>query len=133
MPHRALSFRGYSSGATVAVEMAHQLGDVVRDIMLIDGWAHYPDSIKQKAVLEDSLKRQQQQWQKQIGEQDLLLEKLLKLQWQRAQLFEQYRIPRSLHLSFCLKHKKFYLSLKIWIRFLTTGIGTLNNPSPSIT
>ena len=84
---------GYSSGATVAVEMAHQLGDVVRDIMLIDGWAHYPDSIKQKAVLEDSLKRQQQQWQKQIGEQDLLLEKLLKLQWQRAQLFEQYRIP----------------------------------------
>ncbi len=87
----------YSSGATLAVEMARQLGGAVHDILLFDRWAIYPNTIKQKTILDHSLKRQQQQWRKQFSEQNLFLERLLKLQGQRAQLFEQYHVSPISH------------------------------------
>ena len=97
---------GASFGSTVAVEVARILdaqGVMVESIIALDGWAVYPDSLKDEKYFRDSMLRQQSEWIGQIGKlgyNPSMFERIFKIQIQRLEMLFSYQMsPFDFHLD----------------------------------
>ncbi|MFT4059534.1 MAG: amino acid adenylation domain-containing protein [Legionella sp.] len=89
---------GASFGATVAVEIAHQLhhrGDEVAAILSLDGWAEYPALQSSEGSFKEMMNEQNtrllEHYQKNNFHNASFL---LEMQWHREQLLMRYKIPQ---------------------------------------
>ncbi|HCU05125.1 MAG: hypothetical protein A2X77_05430 [Gammaproteobacteria bacterium GWE2_42_36] len=99
-PHGPYFLGGASSGATVAIEMANQLqatGEKIAAIFLLDGWAFYPKTLRDKKFLEKLLLKEYQHFQSQFLEKGIKSpSSLLKIQHHRSQLIENYTMKKPI-------------------------------------
>ncbi len=90
---------GASAGATTSVEMARQLntsGKEVAFIASLDGWAKYPDDLKNRQYFEEGLRQQFETLKLQFKEKNIhSAEQLFDLQWTRAKQNAAYTFPES--------------------------------------
>lgn len=96
-PHGPYLIGGASFGATVAIEMAHQLqnkGDAVAAILSLDGWAEYPALQSSEGVFKEMMTEQNTRLLAHYQKNNLHnAEFLLEMQWHREQLLMNYLIP----------------------------------------
>lgn len=96
-PHGPYFIGGSSAGGNISVEMAHQLetkGEKIALVALLDSWAYYPDSLKNHEVFEGIMRRQYNMMQaKFLSKGITVADNLLKLQWQRSKMLNQYKPP----------------------------------------
>jgi amino acid adenylation domain-containing protein len=86
---------GASYGATIAVEIAHQLsaqGEKINFIGLFDGWALYPDEINSQDFMQKNMWRQYKEMKNLDKKSQHLLSPYVNLHWHRANLLVQYKI-----------------------------------------
>jgi amino acid adenylation domain-containing protein len=89
---------GASFGATVAIEIANILSrknKMVKEIFNFDGWAVYPDDLKDEEFFKSLMTQQQKDWLIKFNEANLLFDTdhLFKVQWKRMQLLYEFIIP----------------------------------------
>lgn len=88
---------GASAGATISIEMTRQFlsqGKTVEFIGLLDGWAPFPDMLRNQELFEANMRRQYHAMQKEFLAKGILhAEALLELQWCRSQMIAQYKLP----------------------------------------
>lgn len=88
---------GASFGGTVAIEITKQLnfnGEIVRQIILFDSWAVYPNEAQKRKTFEDGIRKMHVSLVKKLSANGLLdINQWLKIQWHRAQLLWNYIIP----------------------------------------
>lgn len=95
-PHGPYLLGGASGGAIISFEMARQLlakGERVEFLGLLDGWVPHPIQLKHEEVFEAMMRRQYNTMrEKYVAKGIDRAEKLLRLQWQRVQMLDKYRI-----------------------------------------
>jgi amino acid adenylation domain-containing protein len=109
-PGKIYYLGGASFGATVAFEMANQLTQAnkkVEFLGLLDGWAHYPQSLVQKSSSNLLNHKDSQLLRLSAGKK----EKLFQLEQQRQQLLLNYSMPR-IHLDATL-----FKATELWPEF----------------
>lgn len=88
---------GASGGAIISIEITRQLqniGEKVSFLALLDGWAPYPDILRNKEIFEANMRRQYHNLKtKFIAKGIDSADKLLNLQWKRAQQIANYTVP----------------------------------------
>jgi thioesterase domain-containing protein/acyl carrier protein len=98
-PHGPYLLGGASAGATTSVEMARQLntlGQEVAFIASLDGWAKYPDDLKNRQYFEEGLRQQFETLKLQFKKRNIhSAEQLFDLQWARAQQNAAYSFPEN--------------------------------------
>ncbi|MES2141593.1 MAG: amino acid adenylation domain-containing protein [Pseudomonadota bacterium] len=97
-PHGPYLIGGASAGAATSVAMAQvfrRLGEEIAFIGLFDGWAPYPAQLKKNQNLFDVIMRTQyDKWKREFLDKKIeSADKLLQLQWARAQQNANYKIP----------------------------------------
>ena len=89
---------GASFGATIAFEMARQLesaGDTVDYVLMFDGWAIYPEQLKDKKSFDKIMKNQRRRLLRNyqnLGSKNAY--ELLAIQQHRFKLLQQYKITQ---------------------------------------
>ena len=97
-PHGPYLIGGASAGAATSIAMTQEfkrLGEEVAFIGLFDGWAPYPAQLKKNKHLFDVIMRAQyDKWKREFLDKKIeSADKLLELQWARAQQNANYKIP----------------------------------------
>jgi len=90
---------GASFGATIAVEICQKLSkkDVVA-IPVLDGWAVYPDDLKDENYFRESMQKQQDDWQKKFDIYDFMeFKKIFATQKHRLELLYSYHMKNIEH------------------------------------
>ena len=97
-PHGPYLIGGASFGATVAIEIANQLqniGEDVRAIISLDGWAEYPALQSSEAHFKEMMQEQNNRLLEHYQENNLKNASfILEMQWHREQMLMRYTIPR---------------------------------------
>ncbi|MBP6918434.1 MAG: amino acid adenylation domain-containing protein [Legionellaceae bacterium] len=87
---------GASGGSIISFEMTRQLllkGEQVDFVGLLDGWVPHPEQLRHEEIFEATMRRQYNLMSEKFKADGIdSAEKLLKLQWQRAQLLDNYKI-----------------------------------------
>lgn len=97
-PHGPYCLGGASGGAIISFEMARQLlqkNETISFVGLLDGWVPHPNKLRTLEFFEEIMRSQFNKLrQKFEGKGIDRAESLFQLQWQRAQLLDNYRFNR---------------------------------------
>ena len=137
-PHGPYYLGGASAGANISVEIAYQLSQIdepVKFIGLLDGWAYYPQSLQDRELFEAIMRRQHNTMLNMFSAKGIDGEFLLKLQWARSRIYNEY-IPPYLHNQLTLFKAKKILSIfesiesrfNHWEQYSTIPIKVYNVP-----
>jgi len=91
---------GASFGSTVAIEVAKNIeknGGVVKSILSLDGWAVYPESLRDKDYFRNLMARQQKEWllsSRSIAVHNNSLHDLLPIQRKRLEMLFAYKMQK---------------------------------------
>ena len=98
---------GASFGATVAIEIARQLIDLghkVVSVLIFDGWAIYPNNLRDTNYFRASMLKQQEDWASKFNQLDLSIQsfkKLFEIQENRLNMLYNYKMQSiNFHLDF---------------------------------
>jgi len=90
---------GASFGATIAVEICNRLNkEDVTVIPILDGWAVYPQDLKDDNYFRESMQKQQADWREKFGIHHApAFEKMFSIQQQRLELLYKYQMKDIIH------------------------------------
>lgn len=99
---RPIILGGASFGATVAVETAKKLNCPVERIIILDGWAIYPNQLKNRDYFYQSMLKQQRVWKNKFdhASYSINFDQMFDIQLSRVKLlFDYHMSPIDIHLD----------------------------------